>query len=79
MKNSKSKLRGKLVDSDGKEVPPSEYDLDIGEEDFCFRLKNPDPSKSGRYKVVLFNDAGEDSAEVDMNFVGTTNMPYLSL
>ncbi len=67
VENRKSKVKAKLLDEDGNEVPPSEYDLHIGDQDFCFKLKNP---KSGKYKVVVSNDAGEDEADVNMKFIG---------
>ena len=76
VKNRKSKIRAKLVDSSGREVPLSEYDLQLGEEDFCFRFKDPDKAKSGKYRVVLANDAGQDEAEVDMKFVGKGRHPH---
>ena len=58
------------MDKRGRPVPESEYDLVLGEDDFVFKLKNPDRSKSGRYRVVVSNDAGDTEKEVDVDFSG---------
>ena len=58
------------MDKRGKPVPESEYDLELGEDDFVFKLKNADRSKSGRYRVVLSNDAGDTEKEVDVDLSG---------
>jgi len=58
------------VDQHGREVPKELYDVHIGDDDFCFKFKNPEAAKSGRYRVVLANAAGEGEAEVDANFIG---------
>ena len=63
-------MRLKLVDGRGNPVPESEYDLVLGEEDFVFKLKKPDRSKSGKYRVVVSNDAGDAEKEVDVDFAG---------
>ena len=70
MKNRKSKVRARLLDETGREVPKSEYDLDLGEEDFTFTLRRPGPDRSGRFRVVLENDAGEGGADVEASFIG---------
>ena len=70
VKNRQSKVRVKLLDKNGQPVPESEYDLVLGEEDFAFKLKRQDRSKSGRYRVVVSNDAGEAEKEVDVDFAG---------
>ena len=58
------------MDENGREVPKHEYDLVIGDEDFEFKLKNPSRAKSGKYTVVLGNDAGDAQEDVDVNFLG---------
>lgn len=58
------------MDKRGRPVPESEYDLVLGEDDFVFKLKNPDRSKSGRYRVVVSNDAGDTEKEVDVDLSG---------
>ena len=63
-------MRFKLVDGRGNPVPESEYDLVLGEEDFVFKLKRPDKPKSGKYRVVVSNDAGDAEKEVDVDFAG---------
>ena len=63
-------MRLKLLDGRGNPVPESEYDLVLGEEDFVFKLKKPDRSKSGKYRVVVSNDAGDAEKEVDVDFAG---------
>lgn len=70
VKNRKSKVRGKLLDGRGREIPRAEYDFAISDEDFTFTLKRPGRDKSGKYTVVLYNDAGEGSQDVNANFVG---------
>ena len=63
-------MRARLVDKRGNPVPESEYDLELGEDNFVFKLKKPDRSKSGRYRVVLSNDAGDAEKEVDVDLSG---------
>ena len=63
-------MRLKLLDGRGNPVPESEYDLVLGEEDFVFKMKRPDRSKSGKYRVVVSNDAGDAEKEVDVDFAG---------
>ncbi len=67
MENRKSKVRVKLLDSSGREIPKSEYDLDLGPEDFTFTLKKP---VSGKYTVVMANDAGETREDCNVKFLG---------
>ena len=51
-------------------MPESEYDLELGHDDFVFRLKNPDRSKSGKYRIVLSNDAGDTGEDVRVELLG---------
>ena len=76
MKNRTSKIRAKLLDQYGREVPKSEYDFELGDEDFAFRLKNPSRDKSGKYTVVLSNDVGEAKADVNMNFLSKEKISF---
>ena len=59
-----------MLDKRGKPVPENEYDLELGHEDFVFRLKNPDRSKSGKYRIVLSNDAGDTGEDVHVELLG---------
>ena len=73
-------MRAKLIDPQGKEVPRTEYELELTEETFCFKFpedsedesspgKKTLRKRSGRYKVVMSNDAGETEEEVNINFL----------
>ena len=70
VKNRQSKVRVKLLDKNGQPVPESEYDLVHGEDTFTIKLKRPDRSKSGKYRVVVSNDAGDTEKDVDVDFSG---------
>ena len=63
-------MRAKLLDENGRELPRSEYDLDLGEEEFTFKLKRPSKDRSGKYRVVLYNDAGEGDMDFNASFIG---------
>ena len=66
----RSKVAAKILDKNGREVPKSDYDLDLTDSDFTFKFKKPGRSKSGKYTVVVSNDAGETEKDVYVNFLG---------
>ncbi len=64
-------MRPKLIGKDGRVVPESEYDFHVGDDgEFAFRLKKPSRARTGKYRIVLANDAGESDAEINVNFLG---------
>lgn len=73
VKNRQSKVHAKLLDKFGREIPKHEYDLDLGEEDFIFKFKNPQRDMCGQYTVVMSNDAGTTQEDINVNFLGTYN------
>lgn len=71
MKNRSSKVRLKLLDKHGVEVPSSEYDLDLDKSDFTIKLKKSRRGGSNeKFSIVLANEAGEDSVDVNVTFLG---------
>ena len=66
----RSKVTAKILDKSGREVPKSEYDVDMTDSDFSFKFKKPGRGKSGKYTIVLANDAGETEKDVYVNFLG---------
>ena len=51
-------------------MPRSDYDLDLNDFDFSFKFKKPGRGKSGKYTIVLANDAGETEKDIYVNFLG---------
>jgi hypothetical protein len=66
----RSKVSAKILDKSGREVPKSEYDLELTQNEFTFKWKKPGRGKSGKYTVVLANDAGETEKDICVNFLG---------
>ena len=65
-----TKIQAKILDKDGIEVSPSEYDLEIDNEDFTFKFKKPHRSRSGKYTLVFSNEGAEATADIYVNFLG---------
>ncbi len=51
-------------------MPKSEFDLQLGDDDFTFKFRNPSRVKSGKYTVVISNDAGDTQEDFNANFLG---------
>ena len=69
----RSKVSAKILDKNGREVPRSDYDLDMTDFDFSFKFKKPGRGKSGKYTIVLTNDAGETEKDIYVNFLGQSH------
>ncbi len=84
--NRQSKVWASLLDAKGKEIPKTDYDLELGYEDFCFRLKNPPVASGGygdnegynQFTVVLGNDAGETRKDIRVKFICESSYAYYS-
>ena len=65
-----TKIKAKILDKNGVEVPESEYDLDIDGEDFTFKFKKPHRGLSGKYTLVFSNAGAEAEQDIFVNFLG---------
>ena len=65
-----SKIKAKIIDKNGVEVPASDYDLEIDGEDFTFKFKKPHRSRSGKYTLVFSNEGAETEQDIFVNFLG---------
>jgi hypothetical protein len=74
----RSKVSAKILDKNGREVPRSDYDLDMTDFDFSFKFKKPGRGKSGKYTIVLANDAGETEKDIYVNFLGQFHLNFKS-
>ena len=64
------RLTARIKDSQGHEVPSSQYEVSQDGEDFTFKFKKPHRSRSGKYTLVFSYDGDETEKDININFIG---------
>ncbi|CAB4063293.1 unnamed protein product [Lepeophtheirus salmonis] len=71
----KSNVVAKIFNENGIEIPKSEYELELDDEEFAFKLNNHSRDRCGKYKIVFSNDMGTSEKEIYVNFLDKPTPP----